>query len=833
MSATTGVPPQAYDRLQFLLAQGGTAEWNGIDYVEIASADQTQLRVHFLTTVPVAPATAPPLAAAITGGETIPTVPVLPIAPSAWSADADGKPVLTLAVTAPGDFSTYTLTIAGATNLDPYFDQVSFSFKSGCASDYDCASSAAPCPAGEAETVTIDYLAKDFGGFTQALSDFSALRYPNWVERSEADVGVVLMEALSAIADELSYYQDRVAAEATIATATQRVSLVRHARLVDYEPAAASAATTLVQLEVGSTTPVPAGMVCSAPGPAGTQIPFEVGTGLVSPGLVLSYPVNPAWNALAADGTPNLLPYWWDDSRQCLPVGSTTLWVIGQGHELYDDQQLLIVTAGPTSADPPVRELVTIAGTPVELTDPVFNQSLTRVDLSTPTTLQHDLARTRYAGNIVPVVQGLRTIETFQIPVAPSEGEPSSSGQPGAAPAIVRTGANWTPEDPLPNYLYTLNALQISWLPVDPTDSDTSASVTLAPLIMLTSSSPDGASDAASDGIGTAVWEWQRWLLDSGPGDTVFTLTPERYSLVGGSGGASWFDYDGEGTTIRFGDGTFGELPAPGTVFTVTYLSGGGTVGNVPADTIVTFRADPLQSSGPLPAINACTNPFAATGGADEETAQQIRDRAPQAFAAEPLRVVQPADYVAAAQSESWVQQAGTTFRWTGSWMTAFTAANPTASEAPTVAEVESLSDLLNRRRLAGYESYVLPPQYVSVDLQITVAAAATSVASDVAAGVLAQLQPGQLPGGQFGFFDHSRWRFGQGLDPSALLAAIQGAAGVVGVLAVQYRERGVQPIWAPLAAPIAVPADRILRVDNDPSRPEAGSLSVTVEGGK
>jgi hypothetical protein len=29
------------------------------------------------------------------------------------------------------------------------------------------------------------------------------------------------------------------------------------------------------------------------------------------------------------------------------------------------------------------------------------------------------------------------------------------------------------------------------------------------------------------------------------------------------------------------------------------------------------------------------------------------------------------------------------------------------------------------------------------------------------------------------------------------------------------------------------VPADRLLRVDNDPSRPEAGSLSVSVEGGK
>ena len=62
----------------------------------------------------------------------------------------------------------------------------------------------------------IDYLAKDFLSFRQALLDFSALRYPEWQERSEADFGVMFLEALSALADDLSYTQDRVAAEATL-----------------------------------------------------------------------------------------------------------------------------------------------------------------------------------------------------------------------------------------------------------------------------------------------------------------------------------------------------------------------------------------------------------------------------------------------------------------------------------------------------------------------------------------------------------------------------------------------------------------------------------------
>ena len=62
----------------------------------------------------------------------------------------------------------------------------------------------------------------------------------------------MLMEVLAAMADELSYYQDRVLAESTIETATQRLSVVRHARLVDYEPAPATVATAILQLDVAA-----------------------------------------------------------------------------------------------------------------------------------------------------------------------------------------------------------------------------------------------------------------------------------------------------------------------------------------------------------------------------------------------------------------------------------------------------------------------------------------------------------------------------------------------------------------------------------------------------
>ena len=791
--------PAARDRRQLLLAPD--AVLNGIDYVD-AAADQAHLSVHFLNAVPVV-GSPPGVLVTITGGGTVMTIPVDD--PAAWSADREDRPVLPLTMTAPGDFSTYTLAISGG-QLDPFFDSAQFTFTAACPTTLDTVTPPPSCPGPADEQVPIDYLAKDFASFRRALSEFSTLRYPAWVERSEADLGVALMEALAAIADELSYYQDRVAAESTIQTATQRLSVIRHARLVDYEPSPATTATTILHLEVQLPGTIDTPLLFRALGADGSIVDFEVedptaGLAGSSGGTPPNWPnVDTRWNRA------NLPPYYWDDSQRCLTTGSTTLYLAGHGHALYQGQQLLLDTSSATSGDPPVRELVTVSLTspPTETEDQLLRVLVTAVPLDAPTAQDHDLDRTTVAGNIVPVVQGVRRSESFTIP------DPEAS-PPG--PVVVRAGANWTPENPVPDFRYTLSSGPLAWLAGQSQDGGTT-----------TAAQPEIALSAE------APWEFQRWLLESGATDQVYTLTPEQYSPVLTSDGTTWYDYDGDGgTTIRFGDGTTGASPPPGTTFTILYRVGGGSAGNVPADTIVTVA--PGQPQGAL--INACTNPFPASGGVDAETNAQVRTRAPQAFSAEPLRVVRAADYVAAAQSLPWVQQAGTTFRWTGSWLTVLTSADPAGSEEPTIPQLASLTRLLDQRRLAGYESYVLPPRYVSIDLQITVCGLPTAFASDVQAAVLARLQPGSAPGGQRGFFDHSQWSFGQALESSALLAAIQSCPGVAGVYQVTYRQQGAGPSWAPLPDTLTVAADQILRADNDPARPDAGSLQVTVEGSK
>src|SRR5712691_944660 len=95
------------DRRAELLKPAAT--FNGIDFVEIFTDDQTVLRVHFLNDVPLqGTLSAIPT---IDGGQTIRSVAVNPINDAKdWELDGDHL-VLRLKVGAPGDFSNYTLTL--------------------------------------------------------------------------------------------------------------------------------------------------------------------------------------------------------------------------------------------------------------------------------------------------------------------------------------------------------------------------------------------------------------------------------------------------------------------------------------------------------------------------------------------------------------------------------------------------------------------------------------------------------------------------------------------------------------------------------------------------
>jgi hypothetical protein len=131
----------------------------------------------------------------------------------------------------PGDFSEYVLHLTHP-RLDVRYAAVAFSFKAGCPSRFDCRMER-DCPPPQMREPTIDYLAKDYASFRRALLDYALALIPDWQLRHEADLGVALIELFAYVGDHLSYYQDAVANEAYLETARSRISVRRHARLLD------------------------------------------------------------------------------------------------------------------------------------------------------------------------------------------------------------------------------------------------------------------------------------------------------------------------------------------------------------------------------------------------------------------------------------------------------------------------------------------------------------------------------------------------------------------------------------------------------------------------
>ena len=107
--------------------------------------------------------------------------------------------------------------------------------------------------------IDINYLAKDYQSFRQLMLDYLTLLLPQWQERHEADLGIVLVDLLAYVADYLSYYQDAVATESYLGTARRRLSLTRHARLLDYRVSEGCNARVWVQVQVTGNTVLPIG----------------------------------------------------------------------------------------------------------------------------------------------------------------------------------------------------------------------------------------------------------------------------------------------------------------------------------------------------------------------------------------------------------------------------------------------------------------------------------------------------------------------------------------------------------------------------------------------
>lgn len=725
-----------------------------------------------------------------------------------FSAQADRARVLVVRTGSgahdwEGDLSTYRLRLAaGASDeavpqgFDLKFSQIEFRFKVECPRDGDCG--AAPCcppePPGE---LRVDYLAKDYASFRRLMLDRLAVVMPAFADRSPADVVVTLIEALAYRADQLSYFQDAVATEAYLGTARRRISVRRHARLLDYQMHDGCNARAFIAVESGP----PEGVVL----PAGTRIctrqarsDAPIATPPLDDGTLVFETLHP----LTLRQNHGRIPvYAWGNSRYWLAKGatSTDLDVSGAPLALVAGDVLVFEEVlGPDgrarSADVRRRQAVRLTG----VADPVHDE-LTGADYLT---VQWDPA------------DALR----FPLCVCNVVDEKPVANLSVARGNVVLADAGWPVDDetlPRPDpdrpYRPALSQPGITqsepWAPVPPwpAAADTLRQDPRRAVASLAVQGPEG-------------WRVRRDLLSSHALDPHVVVEVEQ-----------------DGTAfLRFGDGVHGKPAPENAPLVCSYRVGNGPAGNVGADALAHAIPDGIAD---LTTVRRIHNPLPAAGGSDPESMEEVRQYAPQAFLTQ-QRAVTEADYAAAAEGVPGVRKAVATRRWTGSWYTVYLSIDPAGGTENWEGIAPSVRDAVERVRLAGEDLEIERPVDVPLEIVMEVCVAPGYFRADVKQALTAAFSTTVLEDGRTGFFHPDNFTFGQPVYLSKVVAAAMAQPGVAWVdLSDPTRGHRFQRFGKPPANEEAlgyIPMGRleIARADSSPNFPENGRIDFILEGG-
>jgi Baseplate J-like protein len=770
-----------------------TSTFNGIDWVEVDPADQKILHVGFLHPLPGQgggiPAS-PPLGVAnvaVSGGERITGV-------RTRTVTAAGN-VLTVTVDRAGDFSPYLLRLVRSTvdhrapaGFDPVLSAQRFSFKANCPSPLDCKPDDGEAPPADPPGPPIDYLAKDYAGFRRLMLDRLATLLPGWTERSPADPLVTVVEALAHAADRLSYRQDAVGTEPYLTTARSRVSVRRHARLLDYPVHDGCTARTWLRVEVLPGSPVVTdGIARGTPvlsaGPDRPTVPPGEVERMVAAGAVAFETLD----ALAPRAERNRIElYAWGGRSCALPAGSIRATLVDQPATGLEAGDLLLLeeTAGAQTgragdADPAHRQVVRLVKVSTDV-DPVTSVPLLEVEWGLADALRFPLQLT----TVVPGA-GTGTVVTCAVArgnVVAAHHARMVTGELPPAQAQrwrpVLTDAPVACATPAP-----LTGPAAGALVQDPRAA--------LPLVRL--DAPDGSWQPRADLLGVSRF------------DRGFVVERER---------------DGR-SALRFGDDVLGQRPPAGTRFHATWWVGGTAAGNVGHDVLTCL------ATGTAGVVRV-TNPVPATGGTDPEELEYVRQHAPAAFLTQE-RAVTTVDWAEVARRLPEVQDAAARIRWTGSWWTVFLTLDliggrRLAAEPPLAARLRAS---LDRFRIAGYDLELRDPVDVPVDLTLWVCVARGSFRATVRRAL--QRVFDRRPGG---FFHPDRFSFGQPLYASQLVAAAVAVPGVAQVRVTELHPTGVAQGTELTDGVLPVGDLQVIRLDNDPSAPEHGVLRLDLAGG-
>jgi hypothetical protein len=832
---------------------------NGLDYVEVGEHGAPTLYVYFLGKLPPELAVNQPgieRYLRIEGGERITGLRILDVDPQVED-DPERDDSLVVTLDRRGDLSPYTLRLVGVKDIDPRYDAARFSFKACCPAEIDCKPPCG-CSPPALDEPQISYLAKDYASFRQLILDRLAVLIPGWTERHVPDLGLTLVELLAYVGDHLSYYQDAVATEAYIGTARQRISVRRHARLVDYLLHEGCNSRAWVQLAVSGHLELPSAQIAFITGlnlPPSLRQPVMDLTALETlPAGTFEYfeplPRTPPHDIALRPAHNRIRFYTWGQRECCLMPGATAAtlvdqWVVaeatgdaaknaakspGRALDIRVDDVLVFEevlgakTGDPADADPQRRWAVRVTNVhPTE--DPLYPAELqegetthhlpaplVEITWATEDALPFALCLSALGrapecayiqdisvarGNIVLVDHG-RTLPPEPLPPVPGltdEGCCECEGQPRD---VSLRPARYRPALARAPLVFS----EPLPTPVRPASKalaqDSRAAVPALALV------DDGG----------ATWTPRQDLLGSGADD--------RHVVA---------EIDNEGRAhLRFGDGELGRAPVVGGGFSATYRIGGGAAGNVGAEAISVLVLDKLSLSGVTVTVR---NPLAAQGGIDAEPIDEARMFAPAAFRRQIERAITAEDYAELAQRNPMLQRAAARLAWTGSWYEADVAVDPLGKEMSETALLDAIAGQLYRYRRMGHDLRVNAAVYVPLKLTLEVCALPGYERGHVKAALLSRFGRGVGADGQRGFFHPDELSFGEAVFLSRIVAAAQSVPGVECVTVTEFH-RCFEPANHEIdngVLPLA--ANEIAQLDNDPDHPERGQLQIVVNGGR
>lgn len=267
---------------------------------------------------------------------------------------------------------------------------------------------------------------------------------------------------------------------------------------------------------------------------------------------------------------------------------------------------------------------------------------------------------------------------------------------------------------------------------------------------------------------------------------------------------------------VVFGDGSFGAIPARGTLVRATYRIGGGLAGNVAAHAVTTIVNAPQ-----LALLGATvTNPGPATGGAEREDIAHAVQHAPAVFRSL-RRAVTAADYEALALSFKGVGKVHAVA--TGWNQVTLYVAPEGGGKVSDVLEA-NLKGYFEDKRMLSQLIEISDVDYVPIQVTAEIAVESFYVRADVVARV-------QQAAAQLLAFD--RVDFNQTIYLSKFYEETQNIPGVVYVNITEFRRRdrrapAVEPLGKIELGPNEVPV-----VPTDPDYAPGIRVVVIEQGGR